>query len=117
MTLLATRLPRDEFEVHVVALTRGGPYADDLASAGVRLTLLGKRFKGDPIAFRKLKRLLRDEPPDVLHTWMFTANAYGRLAAGRRPPFPILVSERCVDVWKARWQLWLDRQLAPRTTR
>ena len=34
LTLLATRLPRDEFDVHVVALTRGGPYEAVLREAG-----------------------------------------------------------------------------------
>ena len=27
------------------------------------------------------------------------------------------MSERCVDTWKAGWQLWLDRKQVPRTTR
>lgn len=117
LTLLATRLPRSEFDVHVVALTRGGPFADELAAAGVRLTVLHKRFKFDPTAFWKLRTILRDEPPQILHTWLFAANAYGRMAAGGRPAFPVLVSERCVDTWKAGWQLRVDRWLAPRTAR
>jgi glycosyltransferase involved in cell wall biosynthesis len=33
------------------------------------------------------------------------------------PPFPIVVSERCVDSWKSGWQLWLDRRLISRTSR
>jgi glycosyltransferase involved in cell wall biosynthesis len=28
----------------------------------------------------------------------------------------VIVSERCVDSWKSRWQLWLDRRLIARTT-
>jgi glycosyltransferase involved in cell wall biosynthesis len=117
LTLLATRLPRSDFDVHVVALTRGGPYADDLAAAGIRLTVLHKRFKFDPAAYWKLKAILRDESPQILHTWLFAANAYGRMAAGPKPSFPVLVSERCVDTWKAGWQLRVDRWLAPRTAR
>lgn len=117
MTLLATRLPRDEFQTQVVALTRGGPYAEDLAAAGIPLTVLHKRFKFDPLALRRLRLLLRQEKPDILHTWMFTANAYGRLAAGAHPSYRVLVSERCVDVWKAGWQFWVDRRLAPRAQR
>jgi glycosyltransferase involved in cell wall biosynthesis len=117
LTLLATRLPRREFDVHVVALTRGGPYADELAAAGVRLTVLHKRFKFDPATYWKLKTILRDDPPQILHTWLFAANAYGRMAAGPQPAFPVLVSERCVDTWKAGWQLRVDRWLAARTTR
>lgn len=117
LALLATRLPRNEFDVRVTALTRGGPYAQQLAAAGVPLQIVGKRFKFDPVAYWRLRRELRADPPDILHTWLFAANAYGRLAAGAHPPFPIVVSERCVDSWKAGWQLRLDRRLAPRTAR
>lgn len=117
LALLATHLPRPEFSVQVVALTRGGPYAADLKRAGVPLTVLGKRFKCDPVAYWRLRRLLKEQRPDVLHTWLFAANAYGRLAGGRQPPFKVVVSERCVDSWKSGWQLALDRRLAARTTR
>ncbi len=119
LTLLACRLPRDEFDVHVVALTRGGAFTDELAQHGVRLTVLGKRWKFDPVAMWRLRRLIRAEQPDIVHTWLFAANAYGRLMVGRRrKPRPrLIVSERCVDVWKAGWQLWLDHKLIERTDR
>lgn len=117
LTVLATHLPRPEFDVHVVTLQRGGPYAEELAAAGIPVTVLRRRLKFDPFTFWQLKRLIAELKPDVLQTWMFTANAAGRLAAGAHPPFPVLVSERCVDVWKAGWQLWLDRRLISRTTR
>jgi glycosyltransferase involved in cell wall biosynthesis len=117
LTTLATHLPRDAFEVEVVALTRGGPYARVLADHQVPVTILNKRFRCDPLAYQRLKKLLRERQPDLLHTWLFAANAYGRLAAGSKPRFPIVVSERCVDSWKGGWQLWLDRRLAPRTAR
>ena len=117
LTLLATRLPRDEFDVHVVALTRGGKFADELAQHGVRLTVLAKRWKFDPVAMWRLRRLIKAEQPDIVHTWLFAANAYGRLMVGRRmkPRPKLIVSERCVDVWKAGWQLWLDQRLIART--
>lgn len=119
LTLLACGLPHDEFDVHVVALTRGGPFADELQRHGVRVSVLGKRWKFDPIALWRLRRLIRSERPDVLHTWLFAANAYGRLVCGRRMAHrpQLIVSERCVDVWKAGWQLWLDQRLIARTDR
>ena len=117
LTLLATHLPREEFTVHVAALTRSGPYEADLTNAGIPVAVIDKRFKCDPLAYWKLRRLLSDWQPDVLHTWLFAANSYGRLAVGARPPCPVIVSERCVDSWKRGWQLWLDRRLAGRTTR
>lgn len=119
LTLLACRLPRAEFDVHVVALTRGGAFAEELARHGVRLTVLGKRWKFDPIAMWRLRKLIKAEQPDIVHTWLFAANAYGRLMVGRRmkPRPKLIVSERCVDVWKAGWQLWLDQRLIKRTDR
>ena len=97
LTLLACRLPRDEFDVHVVALTRGGAFADELAQHGVRLTVLGKRWKFDLVAMWRLRRLIKDEQPDIVHTWLFAANAYGRLMVGRRRnsrPKPVVTSRR-----------------------
>ena len=119
LTLLACRLPRDEFDVHVVALTRGGAFAEELARHDVRLTILGKRWKFDPLAMWRLRKLIKAEQPDIVHTWLFAANAYGRLVVGRcmNPRPKLIVSERCVDVWKAGWQLWLDQRLIARTDR
>lgn len=115
LTHLAIGLPRDEFEVEVVALTRSGPYEEQLKSAGIPLTIIGKRWKFDPFALRRLRKLIAIKQPDILHTWLFAANAYGRIAVGAKPDLNVVVSERCVDSWKASWQLWLDRQLVSRT--
>lgn len=119
LVLLACQLPTDEFDVHVVALTRSGPLAKELADHGVRLTVLGKKWKFDPFTFSRLRKLIQSEQPDILHTWLFAANAYARLIVGRRMSHrpKIVVSERCVDVWKSGWQLWLDQKLIGRTDR
>jgi glycosyltransferase involved in cell wall biosynthesis len=116
LTLLACGLKdTTSWDIDVVALTRGGPYQEVLENHGIRVTVIGKRFRCDPSAWWKLKRYLRQTRPDILHTWMFTANAYGRLAAGPNPRFKIVTSERCVDSWKAGWQLRIDRMLIKRT--
>ena len=52
-----------------------------------------------------------------MHSWIFAANSYARLVAGKEPRPKVLVSERCVDSWKSDWQLWLDRRQIGRTTR
>ncbi len=116
-TLLAKGLPKTEFDVKAVALTRGGPYADELASSGIPLTVIGKRSKFDPFSFWKLRAELQRLQPHILHTWLFAANSYGRLCSGSLPQTKIVVSERCVDSWKMGWQLWLDRRLISRTDR
>ena len=116
LTLLATHLPRDEFDVHVVALTRGGPYEEQLRAADVPVTILGKRLRFDPATGVKLRRLLKRHAPDIVHSWLFAANAYVRLLTRRMAGTPkLVVSERCVDAWKSGWQLSLDRRLIRRT--
>jgi len=117
LVLLAGRLPRDEFDVHVCALTRGGPLAAELDAAGVPTTVIDKRWKLDPRAYWRLARHVRRVRPDLIHTWIFAADAYGR-AAGLACGVPHLVCGlRCVDPWKSGWQLAVDRWLARRTSR
>jgi hypothetical protein len=80
MVLLAKRLPRDRFEVEVAALTRLGPLEVELRNAGIPVTAIGKRFKVDPIALLSLNRFLRAKSFDIVQTWIFAANTYGRVA-------------------------------------
>ncbi|QDT42821.1 GalNAc-alpha-(1-_4)-GalNAc-alpha-(1-_3)-diNAcBac-PP-undecaprenol alpha-1,4-N-acetyl-D-galactosaminyltransferase [Gimesia alba] len=120
LALLATSLPRDEFEVQVIALTRGGPYESLLKEHDIPVTILNKRFKFDPLAYRALKKTLQKQQPDILHTWLFAANSYGRMAvkrlsASQKIP-KVIVSERCVDSWKSNWQHNVDRRLLPQTS-
>ncbi|WP_010583244.1 glycosyltransferase [Schlesneria paludicola] len=116
-TLLATHLPQDEFDVLAIALTRGGPYESELREADVPLTVIGKRAKFDPFSIWRLRKELRRWQPQIMHSWLFAANAYCRLSSGAVPATKIVVSERCVDSWKAGWQRWLDRRLIDQTDR
>jgi len=116
LTLLAQGLPQDEFEVHVCALTRGGPLQADLAAAGIPVTVIGKRWKADPHALWLLWRLIKKLKPDLAHTWLFAANAYGRAAALMAGVECLVAGERCVDPWKS-WELWFDRYFAKWTAR
>jgi glycosyltransferase involved in cell wall biosynthesis len=48
----------------------------------------------------------------LIHTWMFAANTYGFAAARACGIKNFVVGQRCVDPWKSRLQLALDRALA-----
>jgi len=117
LSLLAAGLPKDEFDVHVCALTRGGPLEESLKTAGVPLTVIGKPLKVDPSAFWRLKRHIQALQPDLVQTWIFAANSYGRAAALSAKVKRIVASERCVDPWKSWHELAIDRWLAKRTDR
>ena len=93
-------LPRDEFDVHVCALTHGGPLEPTCSGRTVPVTVIGKRWKFDPIGLVAAAAAHRAPQPDLVQTWMFTANAYGRTAALSAGVPQIVASERCVDSWK-----------------
>jgi glycosyltransferase involved in cell wall biosynthesis len=117
MVLLAAGLPRDRFAVEVAALTRLGPLEGALREAGVPVTLVGKRGKLDLFALRRLAGLMKAGRFDVVNTWIFAANVYGRIAA-RMAGVPVVVtSEMAVDLWKRPAELRVDRWLARWTTR
>jgi glycosyltransferase involved in cell wall biosynthesis len=112
MVLLAKGLPHDRFRVEVATLTRLGPLEAELREAGIVVTSIGKRFKVDPVALAKLARFLKAGTFDVLQTWIFAANTYGR-AAARLAGTPVVVAaEMAVDLWKGRQELFVDQRLA-----
>jgi glycosyltransferase involved in cell wall biosynthesis len=112
MSLLVRHLDRNRFEPYVAVLTRSGPLEAELRAAGIPVYLVGKRHRVDFAAFLRLRRLIGQLRPHIVQTWLFAANAYGRVAA-RQVGAPILIaSERCVDLWKTTWHFTLDRFLA-----
>jgi len=115
LVLLATGLPRDQFEVHVAVLTHTGPLEAKLRAAGIPVTVIGKRWKIDPLCFWRVQRHIRSLRPDIVHTWLFAANSYGRQAAALAGVPHIIAGERCVDPWKRPHELAIDRLLARRT--
>ncbi len=76
---LATRLPRDRFSVRVISLADEGPVGRRLAEAGVPVFACRARSAMDLAAPAVLYRLLRKDPPDVLHALLFHANVAARL--------------------------------------
>ena len=117
MCLLARGLPRERFDVHVCALTRGGPLAASLQEAGIHAHLIGKRWKLDPLALARLKKHIERLRPDLIHTWIFAADAYGRAAGMAAGVKHFVCGLRCGDPWKSGIELAIDRRLARRTDR
>ena len=117
LVLLATRLPRQKYDVQVCTLTRSGPWAEALREAGIPVHAINKRWKVDPVAYWRLQKLVRHLCPELVHTWIFAANCYGRQAAFHAGVPHVMAGERCVDRWKVWHELAIDRYLARRTDR
>lgn len=114
---LATRLPRPEFRVEVLAL-RGGAVADALAATGVPVHVLGVGSRPGIVArLPRLVRILRRGRFDVVHTHLFHADLVGRpaarLAGVPRLVHSVHVAERRRRPWQFAWARvaggWCDR--------
>ena len=112
MTLLALGLPRDRFAVEVAVLTRSGPLEADLKAGGIPVYHFHKRHKFDPLALARLTRLLQRARYDIVQTWLFAANCYGRVAAHLAKTPVVIATEMAADHWKTPRELAIDRRLA-----
>ncbi|WP_031469791.1 glycosyltransferase [Sciscionella sediminilitoris] len=80
-TQLRLQLRHTAHEAEVFTLTNPGPIAEQLRSDGIPVTTLGMRGNRDLAVLPRLARLLRDGRFDVVHTHLYRAMLYGRLAA------------------------------------
>ncbi|MEU8650243.1 glycosyltransferase [Streptomyces sp. NPDC048737] len=78
LRLLLRHLPVD---CDVVTLTDPGPVADGLTADGVRVVHLGMAGNRDLAALPRLVRIVRSGRYDLVHTHLYRACLYGRLAA------------------------------------
>lgn len=109
---LVKRLDRRQY-LPMVCCFRPGRVAREIEAAGVRVFTIRKRAKVDLRLVLTLARLMRRERIDLVQTYLFTANTWGRLAAILARVPVIVSSERNVDIWEERLKraigIWLDR--------
>lgn len=75
-------LDRERFRPSVVSLFGPNPLADDLRALDVPVREMAFRGPGALLAgLGRLRRAVRDEAPDIVHTHLYWANVAGRLAA------------------------------------
>jgi glycosyltransferase involved in cell wall biosynthesis len=73
LALLASGLPRDQFDIHVGVLGPDGPLGESLRSAGVEFTPLGWTRLIDARPVWRLRQLVKAIRPEVIHAWGLTA--------------------------------------------
>lgn len=114
---LCRRLDRGGFSPAVCCLTRGGPLEEDLRKSNIPLHILHKRGRWDLRVIARAARVMQAFRPQIVHTWLPTANTLGRIAAlvARTPA--LIASERAADAWKGPPRRCVDRLLGRRTAR
>jgi glycosyltransferase involved in cell wall biosynthesis len=107
---LVRGLDRTRFAATVLALSAGGYWAERIRALGVPVIELPSRHSMELGRLRRLRGHLRDLAPHVLHTVLWSGNAYGRLAAlGLGIPV-VIAAERNV-IRRPGWQRLVERAL------
>ncbi|GAA2435334.1 glycosyltransferase [Actinomadura vinacea] len=81
LALLLRHMPKDVVECEVAVLTRGGTLAEGIRAEGIPVHEIGMRSNRDVKALPRLVRLIRWGRYDVVHTHLYRACVFGRVAA------------------------------------
>lgn len=110
---VATAMARSGWQVRIITLIPMNEYVQTLDEAGVKVDSLHiPRGRYDPRALTRLVRLLRNDRPALLCTFMFHANVLGRVAA-RLAGVRHVVSSIRNTVFGGRWSDRLMRWTDP----
>ena len=109
---LVKSLSKVRYDPHVISLsTTKTDYAEPIRSAGIPLRQIPQSGKWDQRCFRTLLKSFREIKPRLVHTWLFTADLYGRLAAWAARVPGIVTAVRSVEPWKPWHYVAADRLL------
>jgi glycosyltransferase involved in cell wall biosynthesis len=113
---LVRGLDRTRFAPRVFSLSAGGYWAGPIREAGVEVVELPSRRSMELGRLRALRRHLAAFRPHVLHTVLWSGNAYGRLAAIALGIPVVVAAERNV-IRRPGWQRAIERVLDAVTDR
>ena len=110
---LAKRIPRSEFEITVCSLdgTRT-ELAGEIEKLNIPVHSINQHGFFDLKTLIKLYNLIKKNKFDIVHTYLFTADTYGRICAILARTPVVIASMRSVDNWKNLLHKFTDRILA-----
>lgn len=119
---LLPRLDRDKYQISLCCLYRGDDLAREAEEHQIPLFTLRMRPRLDVDlkylkGINQLRRFLRKEKFDIVHTHLYKANTPGRIAAILARVPIIIANEHNVDSWKKPGQMAADRFLSKFTNK
>lgn len=104
LVVLARGLAARGHDVTLATLYPGGPLEPELAGSSVTLTDLGKRRRWEALGvLHRLRRLVAERRPDVVHGYLTVPNLLALLAAGGRDGPAVVFGLRASDMAMAEY--------------
>jgi len=110
---LAGDMARRGHRVSIFTLNDPGTFAAAAQAHGVEVISVAKRSRYDISVLWRLRQAFRARQLDVVHTHLWGANVWGRIAARWARVPRLVVTEHNVDTWKRPHHFVIDRCLAP----
>lgn len=79
--IIVTGLDREKYNVYICCIEEGGEIAQELIGSGINVDILGMKSYHNPLNILKLARYIKEKRIDIIHTHMYFANTFGRIAA------------------------------------
>ncbi len=102
----------DQFRFYVLCLVEGGALESELDAIGVPVVIFNKHGKFDISIVFKLVLWFRKNQPSVVHTHLFTADTWGRLAAFISRVPCIINTVHSTNAWKGPIHRIVDQMLS-----
>ena len=115
---LSRNLDPAAIRTSIVVLVERGELAPDFEALGIPVTLIKKKSRYDLSVVPRIRAHLRNGGFDIIHTHLFTANFWGRLAALRLRPVVVSSAHNVVPKERpalVRVENFLDRLLSRAT--
>ncbi len=103
---------REKFDMTVVATVALGPLVDVIQSHGVRVVPMTAHGRWSPAYVWRLMQWLRREKPAIVHTHLFGADVYGKVAAWLAGVPLIISTEHNQWYDEPQWKHWVKRLLS-----
>jgi len=114
---LAEGVDRRRFEPMVCCLNHPGILAERLIAQGIPVVALHKQSGLDFSVIPKLVALMRKERVHIVHTHLWGANVWGRIAAWLAGVPVRIAMEHGIQEWRNPFHHWVDRLLSPLSQR
>jgi len=117
LCLLAGGLRAVGHRVLIATLVPGGAFRADLLAQGIPAVCLGDGEHPSPRLLTRLLALLKRERPDILHSYLPSANVLAALAKGLHPETAVVWGLRLTEADRRRYAAlhrityWLERKL------
>lgn len=106
---LVTRLDHSEFDITVACLNNGdSAIAQSIKASGIPVIDLNMTSKFRLDALWRFYKLLTENQPKILHSWMYHPNIIGRLL-GRVTHIPVIITSRRNTVIGSAWREKINR--------